>query len=193
MNETLSSILGRRSIRKFRREQVPKQALQLILEAGRAAPSGGNNQFSHLLVVQKPEILREMTELAVQRLALMEYDENTYKSLRSTIIRSRKGYWDFTYGAPTFVLVANQKGYSNHLADSACVLENMMIAAQSLGIGTCYINNFKWLNWDETMLNYLRGLGLGENEIPCGGLSVGYSAMGQLLTQKRTGNCVTWV
>ena len=191
MNETLSSILSRRSIRKFREDQIPEDVLKMILQAGRAAPSGGNHQLSHILVVQNPKILREMKELAVQRLALMPYDDQTYPSLRSAIIRSQKGYFDFTYGAPTFLLVANQKGYSNHLVDSACVLENMMIAAQSLGIGTCFINNLRWLSEDEAMLDYLQKLGLGDNEIPCGGLSVGYSAMGELPPPKRTGNLVT--
>ena len=68
----------------------------------------------------------------------------------------------------------------------------MMIAAQSLGIGTCYINNLKWLNEDRVMLDYLRNLGLGEKEIPCGSLSMGYSAMKKELPPlKRTGNLVT--
>ena len=135
-----------------------------------------------------------MTELAVQRLALLEYDDRTYQSLRTAIERARKGYWDFTYGAPTFVIVANQReyAYNNHLVDSACVIQNMMIAAQSLGIGTCYINNLKWLNEDGVMLEYLRGLGLREKEIPCGSLSMGYSAMKKELPPlKRTGNLIT--
>ena len=75
--------------------------------------------------------------------------------------------------------------------DSACVLENMMIAAQSLGVGTCFINNIKWLYEDEQMLAYLRSLGMEQDEIPCGGLSVGYSAMAALPPLKRTGNLVT--
>lgn len=194
MNETIAAIMGRRSVRKFEQRQVPEELLQAILEAGRAAPSGGNIQTSHLLVIQSPKTLREMTELAVQRLALMEYDEKTYQSLRTAIERARKGYWDFTYGAPTFIVVANQREYArnNHLVDSACVIQNIMIAAQSLGIGTCYINNLKWLNEDGVMLEYLRGLGLGEKEIPCGSLSMGYSAMKKELPPlKRTGNLIT--
>lgn len=194
MNEAIAAIMGRRSIRKFEQRQVPEALLQEILEAGRAAPSGGNIQTSHLLVIQSPKTLREMTELAVRRLALLEYDEKTYQSLRTAIERARKGCWDFTYGAPTFIVVANQREYAhnNHLVDSACVIQNMMIAAQSLGIGTCYINNLKWLNEDSVMLDYLRSLGLGEKEVPCGSLSMGYSAMKKELSPlKRTGNLVT--
>ena len=194
MNETIAAIMGRRSIRKFEQRQVPEELLQAILEAGRAAPSGGNIQTSHLLVIQSPKTLREMTELAVRRLALLEYDEKTYQSLRTAIERARKGYWDFTYGAPIFVIVANQREYAhnNHLADSACVIQNMMIAAQSLGIGTCDINNLKWLNEDGVMLEYLRGLGLGEKEVPCGSLSMGYSSMKkELPALKLTCNLIT--
>ena len=90
--------------------------------------------------------------------------------------------------------MANQREYThnNYLVDSACVIENMMIAAQSLGIGTCYINNLKWLNEDGVMLEYLRSLGLGEKEIPCGSLSMGYSAMKKELPPlRRTGNLIT--
>lgn len=191
MNQTITAIMNRRSIRKFLPEQVCEEKLQAILEAGRAAPSGANNQTSHILVVQSPQKRQELIRLAVKRLAEMPYDDTTYKSLRSAIIRSQKGEWDFTYGAPTFIIVANKKGYSNNLVDSACVLENMMIAAQSLGVGTCFINNIKWLYEDEQMLAYLRSLGMEQDEIPCGGLSVGYSAMAALPLLKRTGNLVT--
>lgn len=191
MNETISSILSRRSVRKFRQEQISEEELQQILEAGRSAPSGSNNQASHLLVVQSPKILAQLKQLAVRRMAQLSYNAQTYPALRAAILRSRKGDWDFTYGAPTFVLVANKKGYGNNLVDSACVLENMMIAAQSLGIGSCYINNIKWLNEEEEMLAYLRGLGMGAEEIPCGGLSLGYSAVETIPAPKRTGNLVT--
>lgn len=191
MNETISAILSRRSVRKFRQEQILEEELQQILEAGRSAPSGSNSQASHLLVIQSPEILLRLKQLAVRRMAQLCYDEQTYPALRAAILRSRKGDWDFTYGAPTFLVIANKKGYGNNLVDSACVLENMMIAAQSLGVGTCYINNIKWLNEDEQMLAYLRELGMRDGEIPCGGLSLGYSAMEALPALKRTGNLVT--
>ena len=49
----------------------------------------------------------------------------------------------------------------------------------------------KWLYEDEQMLAYLRSLGMEQDEIPCGGLSVGYSAMAALPPLKRTGNLVT--
>ena len=57
MNETISAILSRRSVRKFRQEQILEEELQQILEAWRSAPSGSNSQDSHLLVIQSPDNL----------------------------------------------------------------------------------------------------------------------------------------
>ena len=53
------------------------------------------------------------------------------------------GRWlRFHYGAPVYIVTANKMGYGNAMADSACALENMMIAANALDLGSCWINQF---------------------------------------------------
>lgn len=67
----------------------------------------------------------------------------------------------FHYNAPVFIAVANKKGYGNAMADSACALENMMIAANALDIGSCWINQLHWLDENERVREFMMSHGLG--------------------------------
>jgi nitroreductase len=188
--DVLEAIKNRRSIRRYQKEQITPKERDLILEAGRFAPSGGNNQTTHFLVIQKEEILTRLKLLAEQEFAKMELLPGMYKSLENSIRQSKAGGYDFLYGAPTLVLTANRKGYGNAVADCAAALENMMLAACALGIGSCWINQIRWLNENPVILDYLTELGLAGNELVWGGLALGYPAQqpGKLA---RHGNPVT--
>lgn len=192
MNEVISTIRQRRSIRKYKPEQLSGEELQHILEAGTYAPSGGNSQTSHLLVIRKKEILSELKSLVVQEFSRMEIYEGMYRSIIGSINASKNGEYDFIYNAPTLVVIANKKGYPNAIADCACVLENMMLAAASLNIGSCWINQLHWLDENSEIRSYLQKLGLGEDETICGGLALGYPDMAQQ-PLNRTGNRITLI
>ena len=71
-------------------------------------------------------------------------------------------------------MTANRKDYGNAMADSACALENMMIAANALDLGSCWINQLHWLDEDTRVRGYLEGQGLAEDETVTGGLILGY-------------------
>ena len=193
--EALEAIYTRRSTRKFQNKMVPKELLNEVLEAGRYAPSGGNSQSTHFLVITKEEILKELVELVKEEFAKMEVVEGMYPSIRNSIEKSKKGDYIFHYDAPVLIVVANKKGYGNAMADSSCALENMMIAANALDLGSCWINQLHWLDENPTLRNYLEELGLKEDETITGGLSLGYSE-NELPERKpllRTGNPVTWI
>lgn len=192
-NEILKVIRARRSIRKYKPEQVAEDRLSLILEAGRYAPSGHNNQTTHFLVLQNPEKLRKLRELAVSEFAKMDASAEAYVSFKNAITRAKAGNFDFFYSAPTLVVVANKKGYGNAMADCSAALENMMLAAASLGVGSCWINQLRWLCENETLTAYLRRLGLAEDEIICGSLALGYSDQAETPAPARRGNPVTFV
>lgn len=101
----------------------------------------------------------------------------------------------FHYGAPVLIVTANKQGYGNALADSACALENMMIAATALDLGSCWINQLHWLDENPQVRGYLYGLGLAEDETVTGGLILGIPVDGVPVRSElaRTGNPVTWV
>lgn len=191
------SILSRRSTRRFKQVPVEKEKLLKIVEAGRFAPSGGNNQTNHFLVIQKPEVIQNLVKLVEGAFAKMELAEGMYRSIQNSIVNSRRGGYVFCYDAPVLIVVANQKDYPNNMADSAIAIENMMLEANELDLGSCWINQLRWLQNDEAILAYLQTLGLKENERVFGSLAVGYAETENGLPQRnpleRKGNSVTWI
>lgn len=193
---TYDAIMTRRSTRNYLDKPVEPELLEKILEAGRFAPSGGNSQTNHFIVVRDPAIKNKLVELVEAAFSKMTYDENTYGSLRNSISRAQKGGYVFCYNAPVLIVVANQKNYGNNQADCAVALENMMLEANELNLGSCYINQLRWLNEEETLLSYLHELGMKEDERVYGSLIVGYPATEDGAPDReplpRKGNDVTW-
>lgn len=193
MNEMIDLILKRRSVRAYRPEPIADEELSAIVEAGRHAPSGGNNQTTHFIVIRDAKALKALTDLVQESMAKIEIDDNTYPSLAGAVLRAREGKLNFIYGAKTLVITANKKGYSNAMADCACALENMMLAAASLSIGSCWINQLTWLKDDPTVGVALRELGVNDEEWVCGALALGYPLTDPGPALPRTGNPVDYV
>lgn len=193
----LAFIKSRRSTRKLKREPVPQECLEKIVEAGRYAPSGGNCQTTHFFVIENKEVLDRLAELAKAEFAKMEITENTYKSLVNSITLSKKGSYVFHYNCPVLIVTANKKDYGNNIADCACALENMMLMANALDLGSVWINQLRWLNENPVLLEAMRELGLEEDERVYGALAIGYADTADGLPLrtplKRTGNPVTYV
>ena len=190
--EALELIRTRRSTRAYSQKPVENELLEQILEAGRYAPSGGNSQTTHFIVIENREVLSKLAELAAQEFSKMEVTPGMYRSMANSINRSKAGGYVFHYNAPVLILTANQADYSNNIADCSCALENMMIMANALDLGTCWINQLKWLNENEVITEYLKNLGLEENERVYAALAVGYPQAELTRTPlARTGNKVT--
>ena len=135
--EAFEAILTRRSTRKYKDTALSKELIEKVIEAGRYAPSGSNSQSTHFIVITDKGVLAELTELVKQAFAGMEVKEDTYVSLKNSINAAKSGNYMFYYNAPVLIVTANRKGYGNAIADSACALENMMIAANALDLGSC--------------------------------------------------------
>ena len=193
--DAMEAIFTRRSTRKMKPDLPPRALIEKVIEAGRAAPSGSNSQNTHLIVITDRRVLRELADHVQSAFAEMEEKPGDYVSLRHSISASKMGGYVFHYGAPVLIVTANQRGYGNALADSACVLENMMIAANALELGSCWINQLHWLDESPRIRAYLEGLGLKKSETVTGGLILGYGAEGHPVRDAlaRTGNPVTWI
>ncbi len=135
--EALEAILTRRSTRRYKEEIPEKTLVERVIEAGRYAPSGSNSQNTHFIVITDKKILSELAEAVKTEFSKMETGEDTYVSIKHAINASKTGEYIFHYNAPVLVVIANKKGYGNAMADSACALENMMIAGNALSLGTC--------------------------------------------------------
>ena len=139
-NETLKTIRDRRSIRRYEETMPTREEILTVVEAGRCAPSGGNTQTTRFTVITNPQVLQQLQQLARQEFAKMDCDETTYKSLRHAILASKKGDYPMLYGAPVLILVSNLRTYGNNYSDCACALQNMMLAAHALGLGTVWVH-----------------------------------------------------
>ena len=113
-------ILSRRSIRRYEEKKVPEEVLEKILEAGRQAPSAGNRQLWHFIVLTSDEIKEKLSH----------------------------GRWNTFIKDSAFTIVGC--GYTGDLysrkwstIDTIIALQNMVIAAWALGIGSCWIGDFK--------------------------------------------------
>lgn len=193
--DALEAIQTRRSTRRFAQKPVEDALLDTVLQCGRLAPSGGNNQSTHFLVITSPEVRDTLAKLVSQQFAAMEESPNLYRSLLHSIRASKTGNYVFHFNAPVLIVTANRIGYGNAMADCACALENMMVAASALDLGACWINQLRWLNEDPVLLEYLRSLGLKEDERVFGALALGWPLEGSPLRTPlpRTGNPVTYI
>ena len=193
--DMLEFIRSRRSTRAFAESPVDQDLTEMVLEAGRYAPSGGNSQTSHFLVIRDRQILDKLALLVREAFADMEIREGMYPSMANSIRLSKGGKYVFHYNAPVLILAANRKDYGNNLADISCALENMMLMANALDLGSCWINQLKWLNEDQRLLCLERELGLRDGERVYGALALGWPPSGAPLREPlpRKGNEVTWI
>jgi nitroreductase len=136
MNEVLKVIARRRSVRKFRNEQIKEAELTAIIEAGLQAPSGHNDQSCFFAVVQNHELIREISDGSKKEMQ---------KSGIDWIVNLGKNEkYNIFYDAPTVVVVAARKDAVSPLADVCAAMENMLLAAESLDIGSCWMGFAKF-------------------------------------------------
>lgn len=133
MNEVLRAIRTRRSIRKFQAKVPSRAEIEKIVEAGLWAPSARNKQPWHLTVITGLERIARITNELKAAVARMP--ENPYKAFVGN------DAYTVNYHAPVFIIVsADPDAAPLAPADCALVLGNMFLAAHSLGIGSCWIN-----------------------------------------------------
>lgn len=131
MNQTIENIKNRRSVRKYKEEQIPEKELKEIIEAGLFAPSANNKQSWHFTVVQNKKMLKELNYET--KLILAKSDNPFLKRV------GNNEELDIFNGAPTVIIVSGEKANENSVMDCTAASQNMMIVAQSLGIASCFI------------------------------------------------------
>ena len=164
-NETIKHMLERRSIRDFKPEQISEDQLETILHCGFNAPSGMNCQSWFLTVIQDREVLDDWHKSFVKSLPPADQLPPIMQQ------RLKNPNYDVFYHAPTLILVSfeKEKGPLN----SGFLGQNMVLAAQSLGLGTCYIGgavNFLGSPEGKPVLDRMK---LPEGCQPCFGVAIG--------------------
>jgi nitroreductase len=171
MNETIQTILKRRSIRAYEERQLPEKELDEILLAGQYAPTAMGQQPWHFTVLQNPELIGK----------LQIECKNVFLNSESAALRevaSREGY-DVFYHAPTLIIVSGDSHAVAPREDCVLAMENMFLAATSLGIASCWVHTPVLLYESEAGAAACATLGLRfpEGHIPYAAAVFGYSAM----------------
>jgi nitroreductase len=186
MNEVIQTILARRAVRKYEDKPVSREDLELIVKCGQYAATGMGFQPWHFTVVTDRAVL---DKLAKANGEIMQSDPNTPPFLLDEI---KNGTFDPYRGAPCAILVSGENDKQNTVADCANAVENMAIAAKSLGLDTCYLASY------QLCLNAPNGgalkaeLGIPEGYIPNFALSIGYGAEKPEPAPRREGT-VNWL
>ena len=151
----LEQILHRRSIRRYKAELPSRELIEQITQAGTYAASGRGNQSGLIIAV-------------------------TNRELRDRISAMNNRFWggeegfDPFYGAPAILMVLAKKDSPHKLYDGSLIMGNMMLAADALGLGTCWIHRAKEVFETEEGKAILRDLGITEEYEGIGNLALGY-------------------
>ena len=154
MNETLKVLTERRSVRSYKPDLVPEEVLQQILLAGEYAPSGMGRQSAVMVVVRDKETIGLLSRLNGE---IMGADADPF------------------YGAPTVVVVFADSTRKTWLEDGCLVMGNLMNAAFSLGVDSCWIHRAKEVFQTEEGRALMKKWGLGEEYVGIGNCILGYS------------------
>ncbi|MFH1147550.1 MAG: nitroreductase [Pseudomonadota bacterium] len=140
MNAVLKAIAERRCVRKYESRPVPRDMIEAVIIAGNQAPSAMNSQPWRFVVIDDPDFRNRLVSAAVSQADNFLEPLKVNHPERYGLIRKR--FEELTdpiyYSAPVVVFVIG----SGPFADMSCPLacENMMLAAHSLGLGSCWVH-----------------------------------------------------
>jgi len=190
-------ILERRSVRKYKDRQVPENVVQRVLEAGRFAPSAGNGQPWKFIVIRDRDLIDEMERDIVRWCKIFKFFIDWRTSplgrrlawlMSQVSIRVKRnqlhpipfgaiclvadGKLRAFHGAPTLILLLeDRRGAASPQVDIGCCGENMVLAAHSMGLGTCWVGFVELLKYG---LKWRRRLGIEFPYRICEGICLGY-------------------
>ena len=152
-NKVIKTIKSRVSCRAYSEKKVSLKKAMMVAEAGKYAPSGMNRQIANIYVINSKRNVEKLRRLSLE-------------------IRNK----DCMYGAKTIILVAGPRDDRFTFQDCSCVLENMFVAAHSLNLASCWINQFDEFFQTKNGLKVKKALGIPEDFMVVGSCALGYPA-----------------
>lgn len=183
MNETISTILNRRSIRAFKQDPINAEDMQLILNAGLYAPSAMNQQSWHFTVVQNKVLLEKINQTC--RVVFLNSGIKAYQD------RAKSENFNVFYSAPTLIIVSGDEKASYPKNDCTLALGNLLLASASLGIGSCWIHALTHFGGTPEGDRLLQELSIPDGFKIFGSAALGYAASYAPAAPPRKGNNVT--
>jgi nitroreductase len=171
MNAVIETIKTRRSVRSYDSKEIPRELLNAIIEAGNEAPSAMNSQPWRFVVVQEVAAKRKLLGAAMPNAkkiteGVKDIDPERYESIKKRYAEMPDPIY---YSAPSVVFVIGSGRYAAHSCPLAC--ENMMLAAHSLGLGSCWVGFGAMVTDDPEVRDLLE---LQEEEAIFGPILLGY-------------------
>lgn len=155
MNEVINNIKTRRSIRKFKSDMPSSEDIKQIVDSGLCAPSGMSKQATITLVITNKELRDKLSKANCK-------------------IGGWKEGFDPFYNAPVVLVVLADKDVSTSIYDASLVMENMMLAAHSLGLGSIWIHRAKEEFEMDEFKQVLKDLGIEGDYEGVGNMALGY-------------------
>ena len=149
----LEIIRTRRSYRSYQPEQITDEQLNAVLEAGTYAPTSRGLQSPFIVAIQNEELKARLAKMNAE---IMGVTTNPY------------------YDAPTYVLVFVPSDAPNGIQDASLVMENMMLAAHSQGLGSCWIHREREMFATEEGKELMQQWDLPEGLVGIAALALGY-------------------
>lgn len=122
MNQAYENIINRHSIKSFTNQTVSQEIIEKIVKAGQMAPSGMNRQAFAFVVVQDPKLVQMLSKLNAE---IMNFAGDPF------------------YGAKSFIVVLADPTVPTYLYDGSLAMANLMLAANSFNVGSCWIHRAK--------------------------------------------------
>lgn len=155
MSDVLNKMKTRRSIRKYKPDEIPQELLDQITEAGTYAASARGCQSTIIIQVTNKELRDEIMKMNCK-------------------IGGWEDGFDPFYGAPAMLIVLAKKDWPNRVYDGSLVMGNLMLAAHELGIGSCWIHRAREEFETEWGRKLLDSLGIKDEYEGIGHCALGY-------------------
>lgn len=155
MNDVVKTLKERRSIRKYTDKQITEEELNIILECGIYAPSGKNKQSGLIVVIQDKELISKIAKI-------------------NASFVNKEGLNPF-YDAPTLVIVFADKNISTYREDGCAIISNMINAAYSIGVSSCWIHRAKETFETEEGKKMMESWGIDSKYEAIGNCVLGYA------------------
>lgn len=172
MNEIIKAMLERRSCKNYKSDMLPKETIEKVIEAGLWAANGRGLQTPVIVAVT---------------------DKKTRDMLSMLNAKVMGASADPFYNAPVVLIVLAPAEHPNRVYDGSLVMGNMMLAAHSLGIGSCWIHRAKEVMGTEEGKAILASLGLEGEWEGIGNCVLGYPDGDLKEAVPRKENRVYWV
>jgi nitroreductase len=166
INETIRVIMQRRSVRSYKPDPIPEEILAAILEAGQAAPYVAPDSRHFCVIRDKNRVARLSESAKAEGMKLSDAHREMF---------SAPGF-DGTYGAPVVVLISGNESTIQYEGICAASVQNMLVAAQSLGVSSCWAYFPIFAFHGDEADSWRKELHIPAGFKPCASVLLGYRA-----------------